>query len=299
MKISLLLPKGTSVTKTREFIRKEIGSSRNIKSKQTRDSVESSLNKINQYLNKINSIDKGIALFCDDKLTIKEYLRNEKKYFCGKDFLDISYRETKGDCVLVTLDANECTIGLVSNYMKVLWTEQSTVPRKQDAGGQSELRYEKNRQLALVHWLKRCSDMLKKLVKNRKLIIGGPGPVKKEFLNYFKYDKIIAIKDIGNTDEQGLKELFDKSLKDIKDNELMEIKLIVDDFAKRLAKGDKLIDYGFSTLDVNNVERVIVDKEFVDKVPKGIPTVVVENNRIIKGLQIGIIKRWHNEQRNN
>lgn len=43
-KISLILPKGTK--NTTQFINKEIGSARNIKSKQTRDAVLSGLNKI-------------------------------------------------------------------------------------------------------------------------------------------------------------------------------------------------------------------------------------------------------------
>ena len=241
----------------------------------------------------LKAIDEGIALFTDgENLEVREYKHNEKKYFCGKKFLDIVYRNIEQEYVLCTIDANECTIGLVSDYIEILFTKKSFVPRKIDAGGQSELRYEKNRQLALVHWLKDCSNTLRKLTDNRKLIIGGPGPTKREFLNYFKYLKIIAIKDIGNTNEHGLKELFEKSLKDIKDNEYKEVKMVVDDFAVRLKKQDPLVDYGFHALDKNNVEKVIVDKEFEDRVPEGIDKVVVENNEIIKALQVGIIRRW-------
>ena len=50
MKISLLLPKGTDIPKTREFVRKEISTSRNIKSKQTKEGVVTALNKISHYL---------------------------------------------------------------------------------------------------------------------------------------------------------------------------------------------------------------------------------------------------------
>lgn len=239
---------------------------------------------------------EGVALYCDDSgfLDIQEYKGNEKKYYCGNKFYVYQYINLEEQYVLCVIDANECTIGVVSDYIEILFTKKSWVPRKIDAGGQSELRYEKNRQLALVHWLKDCSTTLRKLTENRKLIIGGPGPTKRQFLDYFKYNKIIAIKDIGYTDEQGLKELFEKSLKDIKDNEFKEIKLIIDDFAKRLAKQDPLIDYGFQALNNNNVERVIVDKEFEDKIPEGIDKVVVEGNNIIKALQVGIIKRWNN-----
>ena len=86
--------------------------------------------------------------------------------------------------------------------------------------------------------------------------------------------------------------MFEKSLDNIKECKRREIKLIVDDFARRLAKGDKLVDYGFSKIDTNNIEKVIVDKEFESQVPEGIPKVVTEGHHIIKALQVGIIRRY-------
>lgn len=50
MKISLLLPKGTDVAKTRQFIREEQGTARNIKDRVTRNSVVTNLGKIAQFL---------------------------------------------------------------------------------------------------------------------------------------------------------------------------------------------------------------------------------------------------------
>ena len=111
-------------------------------------------------------------------------------------------------------------------------------------------------------------------------------------MNYFKYNRTITIKDVGYTTFQGLEELFEKSLDDIKECKRREIKIIVDDFARRLAKGDKLVDYGFSKLNKNNIEKVIVDKEFMDKVPEEIPKIVTEGHHIIKALQVGIIRRY-------
>ena len=50
MKISLLIPKETQGTNLKQFIDNEISSSRNIQSKQTRDSVLASLTKIRSCL---------------------------------------------------------------------------------------------------------------------------------------------------------------------------------------------------------------------------------------------------------
>lgn len=245
------------------------------------------------FFSSVKTLD-GVALYCDDNgfVDIQEYKGNVKKYHCGSKFYTYEYVNPEEQYVLCVIDANECTIGVVNEFIDVIWTKESFVSRKSDAGGQSELRYEKNRELELVHWLKNCSDKLRESVQGRKLVIGGPGPVKQRFLDYFKYNRIIAIKDIGNTDEKGLEELFEKSLDDIKECKRKEIKIIVDEFAKRLAKGDKLIDYGFSKLNLDNVEKVIVDKEFESKVPEGVPKIVTEGHHIIKALQVGIVRRY-------
>ena len=237
---------------------------------------------------------EGIALYCDDNgfLDIQEYKGNEKKYYCGNQFYVYKYVNPEEQYVLCVIDANECTIGVVSDYIEKIWHKESFVSRKVDAGGQSAHRYQMNRENELIQWLKDCSDALRSLLNGRKLILGGPGPVKEKLLDYFDYNRIIVIKDVGDTGEQGISELFDKSLDDIKECKRREIKLIVDDFAGRLAKGDKLVEYGFSKLDTNNIEKVIVDKEFESLVPEGIPKIVTEGHHIIKALQIGIIRRY-------
>ena len=245
---------------------------------------------------------EGFALYCDDSgfLDIQEYKGNEKKYYCGNKYYVYQYVNPEEQYVLCVIDANECSIGVVNENIETLWHKESFVSRKVDAGGQSASRYQMNRENELVQWLKDCSDALRSLVNGRKLIIGGPGPVKTRFLEYFKYNRIIAVKDVGNTDYNGLEELFDRSLDDIKECKRSEIKVMVDDFAKRLAKGDKLIDYGFSNIDMNNVEKVIVDREFESQVPEGIPKVVTEGHHIIKALQVGIIRRYGgNGNKNN
>ena len=249
--------------------------------------------RLPNFFSSVKTIE-GVALYCDDNgfLDIQEYKGNEKKYICGNKFYVYEYINPEEEYVLCVIDANECTIGVVNEAIELLWTKESFVTRKQDAGGQSQKRYEMNRENELVQWLKTCSEALRSLINGRKLIIGGPGPVKTRFLEYFKYGRLIAVKDVGYTNYQGLEELFERSLDDIKECKRSEIKKIVDDFARRLAKGDKLIDYGFSKINPDNVEKVIVDKEFESKVPEGIPKVVTEGHHIIKALQVGIIKRY-------
>jgi peptide subunit release factor 1 (eRF1) len=235
----------------------------------------------------------GIAIFSDDdNLNIEEYCGRQKRYYCGNRFLEVDNDLSEDEYVLCVIDANECTIGSVNHNIEVIWSKESYVSRKQDAGGQSEKRFEMNRENELVQWLKKCADQLRLITEDRPIIIGGPGNVKLRLLDYYTPKHQISIQDVGNTNYAGLEELFNKSLDDIKQCKLKAAKIMVDDFSKRLAKNDPLISYGLESLNPKNVEMVIVDRKYASLIPEGIKTIVVEGQHIISALKVGIIKRY-------
>ena len=78
------------------------------------------------------------------------------------------------------------------------------------------------------------------------VIIGGPGPVKEDFVKLKPYNyqlKILGVVDTGYADEQGLKELMEKSEDVLKEQEAVKEKKLVADFISRIAK-DGLAVYG-------------------------------------------------------
>jgi peptide chain release factor subunit 1 len=94
--------------------------------------------------------------------------------------------------------------------------------------------------------MKNCFFENKKL---KGILIGGPIPTKEEFIETGQLttqlkDKIIGVKDLGNTDASGLRELVDLSQDVLAEQEVTIQKKILDDFFKALAKEPEKVAYG-------------------------------------------------------
>jgi hypothetical protein len=102
----------------------------------------------------------------EEEFCMFDYVGKDFVYHIGRDFVTkpIDSLMSKHKYLLVTMDANECTIGeLNGKSIKVLWQKQSFVPRKQGSGGQSQVRFMENRRLALLKWEKEIAEVLKKI----------------------------------------------------------------------------------------------------------------------------------------
>jgi len=107
------------------------------------------------------------------------------------------------------------------------------------------------------------------------LFIGGPGPTKEEFItdgqipNDLK-KKIIAVKDLTYTDEQGLTFLVDACAEDIASEEITKEKEILKEFFETLGKNPSKVAYEISAvkraLEMGAVQKLIIST----KIPKEI-----------------------------
>jgi peptide chain release factor subunit 1 len=98
--------------------------------------------------------------------------------------------------------------------IEVLWNDRSMVQGKHKAGGQSAQRFERGRNEALKHWLRKVRDVVISYGDDRELIIGGPGMTKEKFIKElpgYVAESIIEVKSVGYTDENGLWELIGSS----------------------------------------------------------------------------------------
>lgn len=164
MKITLYIPKDRK--NVRDLLSQEINSASNIQDKKNRNEIIDGLNKIATHYK-----ENGIAYFWDgNKLEYFPYAGKEFKYYCGKEFIIepmIASLHKKNSYILITMDANDCVIGLLNGKsIKTLWKKKSYVARKQDAGGQSEKRFEQNRELQLKAWFKEIAEKLKEIYYN-------------------------------------------------------------------------------------------------------------------------------------
>jgi peptide chain release factor subunit 1 len=155
---------------------------------------------------------------------------------------------------LVVMDKREVTIGLLKGkVIQRIEHDKSAVPGKFKAGGQSSWRFMQNRELMARDFYKKIAEMMKTHFLNREnlkgILVGGPGPTKYElvdsgFITGDVQKMVLAVKDIGYTDESGLQELVDKSQDVLAESEIAEEKKIVSNFLELLAKDAAMVAYG-------------------------------------------------------
>jgi peptide chain release factor subunit 1 len=126
---------------------------------------------------------------------------------------------------------------------------------------------------------RRIADSVKEIFfempRLKGLFIGGPGPTKDEFItdgnipNDLK-KKIIAVKDVTYTDEQGLSFLVDVSQEDIASEEITKEKIILKEFFETLGKNPSKVAYEINAvkraLEMGAVQKLIIST----KIPKEI-----------------------------
>jgi peptide chain release factor subunit 1 len=223
---------------------------------------------------------------------VQEYSGNIKKYHCGRDILLIPEEYAQETFIVITMDAKECTIAKVGKEFEIVFHKTSLVPSKQDAGGQSQRRFEQNRENILVWWLKEVADNLRLLSGNYKILLGGCSNTKSKMRKYLSQNvdrRIVSEVDVGYTDEAGIWEVLDKSREDVLHSSIMEEKLMGDEFAKLLATNPEKVDYG-ANFDRENVRLILLSVKNKGMFPD-LPTKVVRHN-VIDALGICVFKKY-------
>jgi peptide chain release factor subunit 1 len=268
--VSVYIPAGFNKDSVSRQLEAEAGTAENIKSKATRTAVVTALDRIIRELKNYKITPKnGMAIFCgnisekegvqDIKLWIIEPLKplNVRLYRCDQVFvleplqemLDIE--EVYG---LLVMDRREATLGVLEGkQIKVLRTLTSGVPGKIRAGGQSAQRFERLTEGLAKEFYKRVADAMKEnffnMPKLKGILVGGPIPTKEEFLEQGELvtalkNKVIAVKDIGYTDEHGLKLLVEASQEDIEEQEFIKERELIQRFFETLGKHREKAVYG-------------------------------------------------------
>jgi peptide chain release factor subunit 1 len=173
---------------------------------------------------------------------------------------------------LIALDSKEAAFGLLDGeLLEVLEGITSGVAGKTGKGGQSQRRYERERNMSLTGFFHRVAEHASKWFLDKKsiiaLLVGGPGNTKHNFLKgkYLHYEldnAVLGIVDTQSAGKEGLRELLGKSSETIKNLCTPEEKMVVDHFLTALAKKDGLTTYGIEavldTLKSGAVDTVIV-----------------------------------------
>lgn len=267
--ISLYIPPGRNIADVANQLREELSQAQNIKSKQTRTNVmaglEIILNRLKIYR---KTPENGLAIFTGvvningREKHITEIIEPPEpvplyKYHCDSKFYVEPLREMlkeKKIYGLIVLDRREATIGLLrGKRIEKLDYDTSMVPGKHRQGGQSSVRFERLREIAIHEFYKKVGEMANNALLQYKdqlvgVLLGGPSPTKEEFyqgeyLHYELQKKVVGLFDVGYTDESGLYELVEKAKDVLQEVELVREKNLMQRFLSELAK-DGLAAYG-------------------------------------------------------
>ncbi len=293
--ITVYAPAGSNINQLSNQIASEQSTAQNIKSKSTRTNVIDALEKLIRYLKLYKDIPKnGLALFCgniskqegqpDLKIWAIEPPTplNVKFYRCDQTFVVEPLKqmlESIDVYGLLVLDRREATFGLLDGKSVVrLKHLTSGVPGKIKAGGQSAARFERLTEEAAKEFYRRIAESAKDLFfsmpKLKGILLGGPGHTKDEFLAEGNLltdlkKKIVAIKDVSYTNDEGLEELVDSAKNDLRDAEVMKEKELLDRFFMMLNKKKDKVAYGRKdverALDAGAVDTLIISAKEISR----------------------------------
>src|SRR3989344_3724625 len=312
--ITVYVAAGYDVNSVQRQIEAEKSTAKNIKSTATRKNVTDALEKIVRHLKGMKKTpENGLAIFCgnisdaegqsdlrlwdvEPPMPLKIRL-----YRCDKEFvLEPLIEQLEVDEIfgLLVMDRKEATIGMLEGKrIEVLQKMTSGIPSKVRAGGQSSQRFHRITEGLTKEFYKRIADEMKKIFfdnpKLKGILIGGPIPTKDEFIDgeYLVTklrEKIIGRKDIGGSDESGLKEIIEKSQDILAQQEIIHEKKIMEKFFRTLGENPELATLKEpatkKALDFGAVDVLILSKNIDKKIAKPLKNIAINT-----GSQIEII----------
>ncbi len=285
--VTVYVPGGFNLDLIRSQLADEKSTATNIKDRNNRKNVIDALEKIMNELKLIRSTPgNGLVIFCgniseregEPDIKVWEIVPPVKSdirlYRCDQRFITEPLKQMyhqENAYGLIVLDLREATFGILEgSRINVLKHIKSLVPGKFSKGGQSAMRFSREREGLIRDFYKEIADTAKGLFFNKELkgiIIGGPGPAKDNFIESGYLitnlkNLIKGIRSISYTDESGLRELVEKS-KDILANERITIeKEYVQKLLSSIARNDNLSTYGEETvrkeLESDNVDTILI-----------------------------------------
>jgi peptide chain release factor subunit 1 len=170
---------------------------------------------------------------------------------------------------LIAMDSKEASFGLLNgNRLELIENITSGIPGKSGKGGQSQRRYERERDMEIAYFFHRVGEhATKAFLEGQRvmaLIVGGPGATKADFVkgDYLHYElknALLSTVDIQSVGKEGVREVLEKSSETLKNMCAPEEKMIVHRLMAELAKQDGLVIYGLdSVLDALKIGEVEV-----------------------------------------
>jgi peptide chain release factor subunit 1 len=236
--ISLYLPPQTSIDQAVAVIKKDL-ESLTLDSKAATNHLQEAVKNVLQHVKTKQVLpETGLAVFAgtfvgsnQEKpvLNVEELVPPQPVtvYLCRVDnhFELEPLRQMLRDERVVgflALDAKQASFGLLAGeHFELLENISSGVAGKTGKGGQSQRRYERERDMSLAYFFHRIAEhAAKAFLEDHNitlLIVGGPGQTKHDFLkgdylHYMLNDALFGVFDAQSAGSEGVREMFEKSV---------------------------------------------------------------------------------------
>jgi len=257
--ISLYCRPDRALSQVSNEIRSEYAEAENIKSDDTRKKVQDSLGKIKSALGQMPEMpENGLVLFSSPAtvhvLDDLPFEVQENLYHCGKGFQTETLKERLqrgGDYGLLVLEKGEATLGkLAGERVITLTNTESNVMGKTQAGGQSQQRFERERERQKHEFFQEVAEKAKNAFVGEDIsgfVVGGTNHTVSDFtsndyLHYELEEDLIGPYNVEYANEQGLNQLVGKASDAIDEEETKEARQVVADFFDALRSDDA--EYG-------------------------------------------------------
>lgn len=275
--ISLYIRPDKSINEMQNRIVQEISEAESIKSDDTRDRVQSSLQKMRDQLSAYKETpETGVAIFATPKdITVLDNLPfdcPENRYHCGKEFilepLDAAF-ESGGTYGLIVVERGRAAIGVLTDGRITNTLEkESRVMGKTRAGGQSAQRFARIREKQLHKFFTSVQESAYATFKPYNLdgvVIGGTLSSAKDFRSSYTNHEwnIIGTYSVDHGDEQGLEELVTVAEADILNEDQSAERAAVEEFLDALRSEEA--EYGCeqveSAIEQGRVDTLLLSSE--------------------------------------
>ena len=268
--ISLYIPRESSIDNIVATLKEESNSVA-MKPESGRDRLQDAIKNVMQHVKGRNEIpENGLAIFAgtfvandleSEVLHVEELVPPEPITSYLYEVDDHFRLETLRGMLrnqrivgLIVMESKAASFGILNGErLEFLEKITSGIPGKTVKGGQSQRRYERERDMEVTYFFHRIAEhATKSFLENHKvtaLIVGGPGQTKEDFLkgdylNYELKNALLNTVDTQYTGKEGVKEVLEKSSETLKNMCAPEEKMVVQRLLSDMGKENGLAIYG-------------------------------------------------------
>ncbi len=284
--ISLYVPKNAIIEEIIGRIKNDIDTNISKLRNESGHLQETTKNLIKQLKQPKENLDNGLAIFAgtfvtddSERLIVEELVPPQPitSYICQvDDHFDLEpLRDMLRDqrvIGLIAVDSKEASFGwVIGEKVELIESISSGIPGKSGKGGQSQRRYERERDMEISNFFHRVAEhAAKAFLDSRKatqVIIGGPGQTKNDFyksdyLNYQLKNAVIKLVDTQSACNDGIREMFEKSKQELANVCGPEEKRTIERLSVELNKQEGLAITGLDPV-LDELKRGIVEVALV------------------------------------